>query len=141
MKDFIMKPVSIHQADLWAYKIYNEAKKNISEKGDNFDAMLFIESKIVRDILPQIVESLNQKDDLGLKDKHNLSHYTNALLSLGKAATEVYGKTDNIIENEIKSKGNAALNEGFTKLKETIVRFSEKSHERDIQNEEIKLGQ
>ncbi len=116
--------VSLHQADIWAFKIYTEASKILKSSNEKFDAMLFIESKEVQAILPIIVESLNQKFEQQLSDINDNKHFANALQSLTKSVIEVYGQSDNGISKAVETHGHDTLKEQFSKSKELTLKFS-----------------
>lgn len=135
-----MKTVSIHQASVWSHKIMTEATNKRQEKNDNFDAMLFIESKDVRNILPVIVSSLNARYEAGAEEISNKSHYSDAITCLLKTMRQTYGEADNPIMNSIKEKGHDKLQSDFERLNDMANRMSAESRERSNENAMSKLG-
>jgi len=119
-----MTKITTHQAHLWSHQIMTEATKRLKEKNDPFDAMLFIESKEVRGVLPSIIDSLSNKHAEGLDNKHDNMHHSDAITCLMKAMRKTYGKADNPILQCLKERGNEQLKDDFAKSEAMFDRLA-----------------
>ena len=124
-----MNKISLHQAEVWSHQILTKAQEIKKENQDNFDSMLFIESKDVRNVLPIIVESLNTMHDGGPNEPSTSRRYSNALSSLIRAARETYGDTENPIMSAIKEVGHEKVKSDAQRLNEIAAKVSVKKAE------------
>jgi hypothetical protein len=126
-----MNKISIHQAEVWSHQILTKSQEIKKESQDNFDSMLFIESKEVRNVLPVIVASLNTMQVDEPNDLSTSRRYSNALSSLTRAARDTYGDTENPIMSAINEVGNEKVKSDFQRLNEIAAKVSIKKAELD----------
>lgn len=124
-----MNKISIHQAEVWSHQILTKSQEIKKESQDNFDSMLFIESKDVRNVLPIIVDSLNTMHDGGTNDPSTSRRYSNALSSLIRAARETYGDAENPIMSVINEVGNEKLKSDAQRFNDIAAKVSVKKAE------------
>jgi len=119
-----MKPsLTVNQACAWAMQLSRETKEHRNIKNDNFDAMMYIESKEVRKVLPKIIEGLASYYDDANEYKRQ---FEIGIQELSKTAFETYGKTDNPISQGVKDFGNEEIIAALEKFTDLIERFQKK---------------
>lgn len=123
-----MNMVSMKQAHMWAHKIMTDTTNLRKDSGENFDAMLYVESKDVRAILPVIVNSLNQRHDAEF-DGAGKQDYSSALTCLLKTMRQTYGEADNPILSNVREIGHEDLQGNFDKLNEFANRVAAEAQE------------
>ncbi len=135
-----MKEVSLKQANVWAHKIMQETLSRKKENNDSFDAMLFIESKEVRKVLPVIISSLNQRHEKGIEDPSSSRHYNDTLTSLLKSMRQAYGEAENPIQTIINDISNENVKNDYRKLNEFANKLNAEERERTNKTNEVVLG-